>query len=59
MYYPILRGKLNELLALRDLANLSIDKKFCPVIEPVRSTLSPLFRTIKELNDKEIEPLIF
>lgn len=59
MYYPILRGKLNELLALRELANLSIDKQFCPVIEPVKSTLSPLFRTIRELNDKEIIPLIF
>ncbi|MBN6527857.1 sce7725 family protein [Acinetobacter pittii] len=59
MYYPILRGKLNELLALRELANLAIDKKFCPVIEPVRGTLAPLFRTIKELNDKEIEPLVF
>lgn len=59
MYYPILRGKLNELLALRELANLSVDKKFCPVIEPVRNSLAPLFRTIKELNDKEIVPLIF
>lgn len=58
MYYPILRGKLNELLALRELATLSIDKKFCPVIEPVKSTLTPLFRTIRELNDKEIVPLI-
>lgn len=58
MYYPILRGKLNELLALRELATLSIDKKFCPVIEPVKSTLTPLFRTIRELNDKEIIPLI-
>jgi hypothetical protein len=43
MYYPILRGKLNELLALRELANLPVDKKFCPVIEPVRSSLAPLF----------------
>ena len=59
MYYPILRGKLNELLALRELANLSVDKKFCPVIEPVRGSFAPLFRTIKELNDKEIVPLVF
>lgn len=58
MYYPILRGKLNELLALRELANLSIDKKFCPLIEPVKSTLTPLFRTIRELNDQGIVPLI-
>lgn len=58
MYYPILRGKLNELLALRELASLSINKRFCPVIEPVRTTLSPLFKTIKELNKVGITPLI-
>lgn len=58
MYYPILRGKLNELLALRELADLSVDKKFCPVIEPVRGALSPLFKTIRELNDNDIVPLI-
>ena len=34
MYYPIFRGKLNELLALRELAILDIEKRFCPVIEP-------------------------
>lgn len=58
MYYPILRGKINELLALRELANISTDKMFCPVIEPVKTSLAPLFKTIKELNDKDIVPLI-
>lgn len=58
MYYPILRGKLNELLALRELANISTDKMFCPVIEPVKTSLAPLFKTIKELNDEDIVPLI-
>lgn len=59
MYYPILRGKLNEFLALRELSNLAIDKLFCPVIEPVRKELAPLIRTIKELNDNGLIPYIF
>lgn len=58
MYYPILRGKLNELLALRELAELAVDKMFCPVIEPVKASISALVRTIKELNEQEIIPFI-
>lgn len=58
MYYPILRGKLNELLALRELAELAVDKKFCPVIEPVKASISALVRTVKELNEQEIIPFI-
>lgn len=42
MYYPILCGKMNELLALRDLANLSKENYFCPVIEPVKENLTSL-----------------
>lgn len=38
MYYPILRGKLNELLALRELAQLKL-KNFTPVIEPVKKDI--------------------
>lgn len=58
MYYPILCGKMNELLALRDLANLSKENYFCPVIEPVKENLTSLVKTIEELNEKNIEPLI-
>lgn len=58
MYYPILRGKLNELLALRQLAILELPKYFCPVIEPVREDLSGLKKTIIELNDNNIEPIV-
>jgi hypothetical protein len=36
MYYPILRGKLNELLAIRELSELGL-KNFTPVIEPVKN----------------------
>jgi hypothetical protein len=58
MYYPILRGKLNELLALRELAKLSLHDCFCPVIEPVREDLSALKKTILELNNNNITPVI-
>ena len=58
MYYPIFRGKLNELLALRELAILDIQKKFRPVIEPVKASFSPLIKTIEVLNANGIEPLM-
>lgn len=57
MYYPILRGKLNELLALRELSELSL-KNFSPVIEPVRNNLTALIKTIQVLNDNGLIPNI-
>lgn len=57
MYYPILRGKLNELLALRELAQLEL-KKFIPVIEPVKKDIKALIKTIQSLNSYSIEPYI-
>lgn len=57
MYYPILRGKLNELLALRELAQLEL-KNFIPVIEPVKKDVKALVKTIESLNSQRIEPLI-
>lgn len=57
MYYPILRGKLNELLALRELAQLEL-KNYVPVIEPVKKDIKALVKTIESLNSKAIEPYI-
>lgn len=58
MYYPVLRGKQFELLALRELVqNLSI-QYIKPIIEPVRNDFTALSKTIKLLNDKDIEPII-
>jgi len=57
MYYPILRGKLNELLALRELAQLKL-KNFVPVIEPVKKDIKALVKTIESLNSLSIEPYI-
>jgi hypothetical protein len=58
MYYPILRGKQFELIAIRELAD-SIDKSFfCPVIEPVRNNTKPLKKTLEVLSEKGIKPLL-
>lgn len=57
MYYPILRGKLNELLALRELAQLEL-KNFKPVIEPVKKDIKALVKTIQSLNSFSIKPYI-
>lgn len=51
MYYPILRGRQNELLAIKELLNESrLSDKITPIIEPVK--LSPtLVNTIKVFAD--------
>lgn len=58
MYFPILKGKQNELIALRELSAVVEPKVFRPVIEPVRENISPLKRTIKELVENGITPLV-
>jgi hypothetical protein len=58
MYYPVLRAKQFELLTLRELKNIISANQVCPVLEPVRSKLEPLIKTISELNSAEIEPLV-
>lgn len=51
MYYPILRGRQNELLAIKELLNASLlSDKIIPIIEPVK--LSPtLVSTIKAFTE--------
>jgi hypothetical protein len=55
MYYPYLRGKQFELIALRELSELMAEEpqKISPIIEPVKET-STLKSTIKELSKKQI-----
>ena len=55
MYFPYLRGKQFELIALRELSNLmsTHKSKISPIIEPVKDS-STLRITLKELIDKEI-----
>jgi len=54
MYFPYLRGKQFELIALRELSTLmSNSGKISPIIEPVKNS-STLRSTLKELIDKNI-----
>lgn len=56
MYYPYLRGKQNELLALRLFSeNLSRSLKVCPVIEPVRSIFNSLRTAIGTMNEHDVK----
>ncbi|MXS19741.1 sce7725 family protein [Pseudomonas oryzihabitans] len=58
MYYPILRGKQFELIALRELAGVISPDLIRPVIEPVRENLSSLHKTIEALYKTGIKPLV-
>ncbi len=55
MYFPYLRGKQFELIALRELSVFMSSKrdKLSPVIEPVKNS-STLKSTLKELAEKNI-----
>ena len=55
MYYPYLRGKQFELLALREFAEkYSDDCKVFPIIEPVKSSFNSMKIAIKKLQEKKI-----
>ncbi|MCR9002730.1 sce7725 family protein [Rahnella perminowiae] len=58
MYFPLVRGKQFELVALRELACIVNDRKFKPIIEPVRDNYTPLVKTIQLLNKNNIVPLV-
>lgn len=60
LYYPYLRGKQYELLAIRELCeSASLPGNVTPVIEPVRDPSSgPIQRTINELNRLNRAPII-
>lgn len=51
MYYPYLRGKQFELIALRELAQeIPHNDKLCPIIEPVKANFNSLNSVVKEMN---------
>jgi len=55
MYYPYLRGKQFELLALREFAEkYSDDCKVFPIIEPVKSSFNSMKIALKKLQEKNI-----
>lgn len=55
MYYPYLRGKQFELIALRELSEIMAEtpRKISPIIEPVKNS-STLKTTIRELRKSDI-----
>lgn len=58
MYYPILKGKRHELSAVVNLSSLLSPNKFSPVIEPVRTSLNSLIKTIGALSGNSVVPII-
>lgn len=56
MYYPYLRGRQNELIALRNFAeNLCEESKIFPIIEPVRKNKSSLKRAAITMTEKGVK----
>lgn len=52
MYFPYLRGKQYELLALKDFSQMSPNNaKIIPVIEPVKSQVNGLNSALEALRD--------
>ena len=49
MYYPYFRGKQYELITIRETAKYLSECNAVPIIEPVKSSLSSLEKTIKAL----------
>lgn len=49
MYYPYLRGKQNELILLRENAELISKSHVFPIIEPVKNNLNPLVKSLNSL----------
>jgi hypothetical protein len=46
MYHPYFRGKQFELITIREMAPLLKKADFCPIIEPVRESLSGLHKAL-------------
>jgi len=51
MYFPYLRGKQFELLAVRETARTLSDASFVPIIEPVKSSFASLSRALDAIVD--------
>lgn len=53
MYYPYFRGKQNELMLIRESAELLSNSGFIPIIEPVKESMSGLLRAIEAINSEQ------
>ncbi|QMV67109.1 sce7725 family protein [Sphingobacterium paramultivorum] len=55
MYFPYLRGKQFELIALRELVGLPLNpERIIPIIEPVKKNVSSLKTALKALSGANI-----
>lgn len=59
MYYPYLRARQFELLALRELADIpGIQDYICPVLEPVRTTTNNLRLAHEKFVQFDLKPYL-
>ncbi len=54
MYFPYFRGKLYELITIRESVDLIADNDIIPIIEPVRKNINSLQKTLELLKTKDI-----
>ncbi len=55
MYFPYFRGKQNELILLRENAELIAESKVIPIVEPVKSNLNPIKKSLDALVENSAE----
>jgi len=55
MYYPYLRGKQFELIALREFADAHSNYKVVPIIEPVKSTFNSMSLAVNAMKTKNLK----
>ncbi|TDK48236.1 sce7725 family protein [Algoriphagus formosus] len=56
MYFPFLRGKQFELIALRELVSLPLDStKISPIVEPLKKNLNTIATAAKALKTLEVK----
>lgn len=58
MYYPYFRGKQNELITIRENAQLLKKSGFVPIIEPVKSSFGGLDKAISAIIEVDAEAII-
>lgn len=58
MYYPFLRGKLYELLSLRELSDDGKLEHIVPIIEPVQDNYSALNKATEKLEENNCEHIL-
>ncbi len=58
MYYPFFRGKQYELIAIRETALVLAASGFVPIIEPVRTQMSGLHKSLEAVCEADAEAIV-